>query len=345
MSILQLTRWMQQALSSTHPTFIQQIHSAGPALASLLPVDGSRCSGIVQALTSNDPQTFVSGIQGFKGILDEGNPALMGHIDSSLRGNEDLRARMSQDFRSFSRLVTGEASPRREDPKHIVLNNQADEHRLRGDYARAAELFEAALRAGIDTLGRDHLHVATILNNLGETYRCLEEYARAEGFFLRALELRQKIRGIAHEETVATSNNLANLYREMNRFPEAIDLFQDTLRIAERHLGRMHPYIGTLLNNTAALHFAMGRSDRAEFDFNRAIAIYKTYGPRNPSLARAWVNLAKLHLANEKPDRAEPLLKKALAILKDELGPDHPEVKAAADLLEASTLLREVGWV
>jgi CHAT domain-containing protein/Tfp pilus assembly protein PilF len=209
----------------------------------------------------------------------------------------------------------------------ISLNNLAEVHRVRGDYAKAELLYRRALAIDEKALGIESLDVASDLNGLAELYRAKGEYAKAEPLYQRALAIREKAHGGEHPEVATVLNNLALLYYSKGDYLRAEPFYQRALAINEKALGGEHRLVATVLNNLAELYKAKGEYVKAEPLLQRALIIdEKALGGEHPDVASDLNNLAGVYLAKDEYAKAEPLYQRALAIYEKTLGGEHPLV-------------------
>ena len=207
----------------------------------------------------------------------------------------------------------------------ISLNNLAEVHRVRGDYAKAELLYRRALAIDEKALGSESLDVASDLNGLAELYRAKGEYEKAEPFYQRALAIREKAHGGEHPEVATVLNNLALLYYSKGDYLKAEPFYQRALAIFEKALSGEHRLVAISLNNLAELYKAKGEYMKAEPLLRRALAIdEKALGGEHTDVASDLNNLAGIYLAKGEYEKAEPFYQRALAIYEKALDPEHP---------------------
>ena len=217
-----------------------------------------------------------------------------------------------------------QAGPREE---AVALFQQGIENQNKGDYKRAAEFYERALKPAERAFGPDHPNVGTLLNNLANVYLQQGRYGEAESVLKRALAIAERTLGPDKPELVTSLTNLAILCVYQGRYAEAEPLFKRALAIREKALGSDHPDIAGSLDNLANLYYEQGRTVEAEALYKRALAIQeKSLGPDHRDVAVSLNNLGNVYKRQGRYGEAEPLLRRALAIREKALGPDHPDV-------------------
>jgi hypothetical protein len=101
------------------------------------------------------------------------------------------------------------------------LSNEAFTLFQQGQFPEAAKRLQEALKAAEDTLGPEHLDVATILRNLAGLSEAQGKYADAETFYIRLLKIEEKALGQDHPDVAVTCENMAELYRQIGKEDEA----------------------------------------------------------------------------------------------------------------------------
>jgi CHAT domain-containing protein len=201
---------------------------------------------------------------------------------------------------------------------------------VRGDYERAAPLYERALEilsaaAAADAryeaeLGRVHSHLGPLFQELGQ-------YSTAREHYERSLEVFRETLGPAHTQVAMTANNLATLLAKIGDYGEALRLYREALASLERALGPEHPLIANGKHNLAELDQRMGRNDEAAALYGEAIALKeKVLGAAHPSLALSLSNLSYLSTDRLEADAALSLAERALEIQERANGASHVDV-------------------
>jgi len=193
--------------------------------------------------------------------------------------------------------------------------------------AEAEPLYQRAMQIREQTLGPDHLDVASSLNELAGLYLDQGQYVRAEPLFQRALQIREQTLGPDHALVARALNNLALLSWLQGRYTEAEPLYQRAMQIEEQ-TPSADPTMRTLLcSNLAHLYQDQGRYAEAEALYQRALALWGQHlGSDHPSMMRTLNGLAGLCCKQGRYTEAEQLYQRALAIWEQLFGPDHPDV-------------------
>ncbi len=194
----------------------------------------------------------------------------------------------------------------------------------RGDFARAAEVFEQGLQVRVEELSADDERTASMHNNLGGALLSLGRAAEAAEHVRAAIEIWQRLRGPDHPHLAVTLNSLAVMYEVAGDLPKARETHEQSLAIKERVLGPDHDSLAVSLDNLGSLLVRMGEIESGRASSERALRIReRNLGREHPYVASSLVNLA---LADEKAGRlddAEREADRAKRIFEAALGPDH----------------------
>ncbi|MGH9752918.1 MAG: tetratricopeptide repeat protein [Blastocatellia bacterium] len=215
-----------------------------------------------------------------------------------------------------------------------ALNNLAQLHHDKGDYAKAEPLLIRELDIREKALGPEHPDIAKTLNNLATLYLNKGAYAKAEPLYRRALLILEKALGPQHLMVARNLNNLGVLYRNTGDYAKAEPIFQRAVSILEKAMGLEHPDVAMALNNLAKIYDYKGDHLKAEPLHQRALTIReKSLGADHLQVATSLLYLADLYRNRGDYAKAEPLFQRALSIWEKGGGPEHPEVAYSSNSL------------
>jgi Flp pilus assembly protein TadD len=168
----------------------------------------------------------------------------------------------------------------------VALVSEGNELLARGDYARAAEKYEEAVRLepGSEDL---HYNLGIALARLGRTEDARQHYQKALEIFPEY--------GEAH-------NNLGNLLMSQNKLDEAIEHFREAIKI--------NPNDASFHNN---LGTALGRQGKAA----EAVAEFREATKLKPGYLDARINLGNACLASGLVEEAIMQFEEALRLQPD----------------------------
>lgn len=84
-----------------------------------------------------------------------------------------------------------------------------------GDYPRAAQILQTAVRLKERELGPDHFDLAEDLFNLALLYWVVDNYSEAERMLRRSLEISKRVLGNRHRDVLEMERALSELGEEM----------------------------------------------------------------------------------------------------------------------------------
>jgi tetratricopeptide (TPR) repeat protein len=155
----------------------------------------------------------------------------------------------------------------------LLLHHAGEYLRRRAQQDTALLLLQQALVLREQTLGADHLDVATILNSLAVLYRQRGQYREALPLAQRALLIREQALGPEHPQVAASLNTLSAQYSFQGQYREAQPLVERALRIWEQTLEPEQPDLARSVQRLASLYNHQGQYREARPLAERALAI------------------------------------------------------------------------
>jgi serine/threonine protein kinase len=171
----------------------------------------------------------------------------------------------------------------------IALNNLANATSdIPEKYAEATQTYEAAAALLAETLGANHIEVATTYNNLGVLFTKTQEWERAESMFRQAMAIRETALGSDHPEFASAVHGRAIALMRLGRFQEAEPLLRRSLNIFTRALGEDHWRVAN-----ARFHFGLALANLQQFKAGYAEmdqgyqGLVATFGQEHPRVIAA----------------------------------------------------------
>lgn len=239
-------------------------------------------------------------------------------------------------------------------------------YHVRGDYARAVELLEAAVELYDAAPAGDASALGRASSDLGAAHIGAGDIEAAERALRRSLELLGSSGGVSsgvarlrlgalmnqrgelataraelevaareleaavgadHPSTLDTLEQLGDALRRAGELDRAAAIFDALLASAERVYGPGHAALATFLNQAALVQQARGSFEAAEAFQRRALAVVESnFGEGSPRTTVSVNNLGWLLHEVGRYDEAEVLYRRSLATAEAALGPDHPSV-------------------
>ena len=207
----------------------------------------------------------------------------------------------------------------------------------RGEYDKAAPLYERelAMRRKLDP--KDNPDVATALTHLAATYLCQGKYQESKKLYTEALKMRRGLsNGKGNAEVAAALNNLARAHFETEEYSEAEDLYRQALAMISAINvgpdGKPGVNIATALSNLASCLLQEGKVEEARKCYADALSIRSDHlKPDHYLVAVAKMGLARAMFASGDVTAAQPLIENAVTILSI-TSPDHPSLASALEV-------------
>ena len=228
--------------------------------------------------------------------------------------------------------ATAEAGPREE---LQALFQQGGQYYAKGDYAKAAEIFQRAEKLGERTLGPTHPAVATILNNLANVYMEQGRYAEAEPLLKRALAIKQKDARPRPSRSCRAAQQSRQRLSRQGRNAEAEPLYKRVLASMRKALGPDHPDVGREPEQSRGT-VRRARPIRARPSRSTSVrwrSREKALGPDHPDVATSLNNLAVLYIAQGQLRAGRAALQALAGDREKASGPDHPDVATSLNNL------------
>jgi Tfp pilus assembly protein PilF len=198
----------------------------------------------------------------------------------------------------------------------------------KGNYDKAIEYYEKALKSDLENFGEDHPNVATYRNNLGATWKAKGKYDKAIEYYEMALKSDLNNFGESHPKVATRWNNLGEVWRAKGEYDKAIEYYEMALKSDLNNFGEEHPNIAAYRNNLGVAWYAKGEHDKAIEYLEKALkSDIKTFGEKHSNVATYRNNLGTALNAKGEYDKAIEHLEKALSVIQVRLGNDHPDTK------------------
>lgn len=213
----------------------------------------------------------------------------------------------------------------------VAQNNLASLYEMRGDYARADQWYQEALRKRRAIRGDRHPSVASVLNNLAKLRLAQGQLAAAERFSREALSIRLDTLDSEHIHLAATRTVLGRVLHARGELDAADEQFRAALVFQGPKPPAGHPALVLLDIARGRLLIDRGRAAEAEPLLRAALEERARRFPATDwRLAEAQVALARALLAQGKGAAAAPLLASGSATLK-QASPGQQALKREAD--------------
>ncbi len=194
-----------------------------------------------------------------------------------------------------------------------------------GDYKRALEYAEKALKIRLELFGERHPDTAKSFDGVGGAYSRLRDYKRALEYAERTLKIRLELFGERHPGTAKSLNNVSTNYIYLGDYKRALEYSEKALEIHLELFGERHPDTAKSFDNAGNDYGYLGDYKRALEYSKKALGIHlELFGERHPDTAKSLDGVSA-HYSGRDNKRALEYSKKSLEIRLELLGDKHPD--------------------
>lgn len=196
-----------------------------------------------------------------------------------------------------------------------------------GNYRRAADEYERAVKAGERAGEKDTYFKMTYLMNYANVCQSLDKFSEAADIYIKALNIREKIMDINHLDYISMLNGLAAIYTKDCKYEKALEVHNRILGMIENMLGKNHIFYGDVLTNIGLDYSRMGDFDKAVEYHNRALNIKKeAVGEKSLHYTATLLALSEVYENIGKYDRAIEIQDKVLELKRDMFGEVNEQI-------------------
>ena len=202
------------------------------------------------------------------------------------------------------------------------------------DYQQAKEYYERALSIQLNTLGPDHIEVATTYLNMVSLHCSLGNNQQAKKYCERALSIKLNELGPDHVDVARTYHDMGNVHGNLGDNQQAKKYYERALSIQLNKLGPDHVDVARTYHAMGTLHHKLGDNQQAKNYYERALSIrLNKLGPDHADVARTYRNMGFLHCNLGDYQQAKEYCQRALCIELNKFGPHHANVTKLSRLL------------
>lgn len=216
-------------------------------------------------------------------------------------------------------------------------NNIGGVYNSLGDYIRALEYLEKALKIQLELFDETHPDVAMCFNNIGLVYNNQGDYSMALEYYGKALRIQQNIFGKNHPDVARSYNNIGLAYTNLDECPLALEYLKTALKIRQEILGDNHPDVATCYNNIGLVYDIMHDYPLALEYYERALRIQQIiFGENHPNTAASYHNIGCVFNSQQDYTLGSEYLTKAMEVWLGIFGDTHPNIATCYD---------NIGWM
>ncbi len=213
----------------------------------------------------------------------------------------------------------------------------AEQHKVAGRYAAAADEMERAFRLVADAGALGQVDVPAFHLEIANLHLYAAEYAEAEPHYAKALALQEAAHGADSPELLAVLTNVAMFYLSTGAGDRAEPLYLRALKIGEVHHGAESLTVGSVCGGLGALYSYQQDYAKARTYYERSLRLLiAALGDGDPNVATARSGLAAVYGALGEHEKAEAVLRAVLEVRKKAQGAEHPQTGLAMNNLANS---------
>ena len=208
-------------------------------------------------------------------------------------------------------------------------------YNCRGQYAKAAPLFEHAIAIKQKALGPENPEVVQSVGKLCQFYLARNDYAKADPVGTKLAAFAQKT--VRDRQTVSTSfNHLQAFYQAHKEYKEAEALLGKAEEETKRITSNQDLEFAVVLDGLGESFKSAGKLSLSEQLYSSALAIREqSLPPQHAAVAISCKHLGGLYMLEGNASQAEPLLKRAVQINTKAVNGDKIDLLASMDDLAA----------
>jgi tetratricopeptide (TPR) repeat protein len=199
-----------------------------------------------------------------------------------------------------------------------------------GRLRETERLYNRAMSVRKESLGLDHLDVATSLHNMGWLYHDQGNYANARPLLTQSLATREELLGPDHPDVATTLALLGVVSEGLGHYREAYRLVLRSLEIREKAFGPSGADVADSLSLLVNLYLREGRYSDAERVVLRSLGIRENSSNlrsrQSAEIAHNLNSLAIIYDAQGKRTEAEAFYLRALSMREERFGSRHPRL-------------------
>ncbi len=199
--------------------------------------------------------------------------------------------------------------------------------RLQGDYVRAENELQEAVRLAVGEFGETSGESAQALNDLGVLHKYCGRFDEGLRLYKEALRVTMATQGEECLTACTIYHNMGGILFSKGDFAAAKPYGEKAWELSQRLLGESDPRTMADAAAFAAILDGFGRYDESEAIYRRALAVFEEcFGPVHYEVAATLHNLAAVLVTKRNYQEAEENYRRALSIKERLLGADSPDV-------------------
>jgi tetratricopeptide (TPR) repeat protein len=207
----------------------------------------------------------------------------------------------------------------------LTLHQIAQLHRCQGEFARALDAYEVALRGMKYALGKHHPNVAAVLGNIGNLQKEMGDLDAAHNTYQEVLGIESYRLGLSHPDVAITIHNIATIDAARGNYEHALQLYRKVLGLQKKLFGDDHLSVAVTAACMGDVYERLGEYSNALESFEDACRIKSAaLGRHSLDVARLLHKLGKLAFLRSDFHMADSFLSRAVLIYRlNKIADDH----------------------
>jgi tetratricopeptide (TPR) repeat protein len=208
----------------------------------------------------------------------------------------------------------------------LTLHQIAQLHRCQGEYARALDAFEVALRGMKYALGKHHPNVAAVLGNIGNLQKEMGDMDAAYSTYQEVLGIESYRLGLSHPDVAITLHNIATIDAARGNYDHALQLYRKVIGLEKKLFGDEHISVAVAAACMGDVYEKIGEFSNAMESYEEAVRIKSVcLGRHSVDVARLLHKLGKLAFFSKDFHMAQSFLSRAVLMYHlNKIEEEHP---------------------
>jgi len=207
----------------------------------------------------------------------------------------------------------------------VALMNLCNMYRKMGDFKRAIEISERAVKNMYNTDDFSTSGKVKVYGNIANLYSSQNQYRKALEYFFKANELLEICEENLPLEKITTHINIGHTYFELGEYDSAMDWDMKAYDLVNNILGDSHPDMATILNNIGSVYLKQNRPEKTLEYMKKSLGIdINVYGHKSPNLIIDYNNIGMVQHTMEQYEEALTSYNISLDLCKKHIPSNHP---------------------
>jgi tetratricopeptide (TPR) repeat protein len=214
-----------------------------------------------------------------------------------------------------------------------------------GEYKKALEYAEQALKIRLELFGENNSDTALSYNNMGSIYGNLGDHKKALEYEEKALKIQLEFFRENNSDTALSYNNIGSTYGNLGDHKKALEHKEKALKIRLEFFGENNPDTASCYINTGTTYGNLGDHKKALEYEEKALKIrLEFFGENNPDTASCYNNIGITYGNLGDHKKALEYKEKGMFYRKELLGESHPDTIASVCSVAYTLLILKQGY-